>query len=396
MQPGRQTGLDLPAPDEDSAAHSCRVAEHIGRFIARQGGSISFAEFMQQALYAPALGYYVSGTTKFGAGGDFVTAPEISPLFGQVLARQCAAVLEQIDNGQIIELGAGSGALAATLLNKLSALDALVDRYCIFEVSPDLKRRQEQLLRHQVPELLDRVEWLSELPHDFCGVMIANEVADALPVERFVKAGERVLQCRVAVENGKFQWRQVEAPAALATAVGDIETGLGWQLADNYQSELCLALAPWVGDLVRVMGQGLIFVVDYGVTSREYYAADRHQGWLRCHFRHHAHDDALILPGIQDLTAWVNFSALADAAVNAGAEIAGFVTQAHFLINGGLQEELGGFASLPARAQLELSRQTRKLTMPGEMGEHFKCIGISCGDIAPPSAFRTSDRTHTL
>ena len=376
MQPERHTGLELPAPDEDSAAHSRRVAEHICTLIAKEGGSISFAEFMQHALYAPGLGYYVSGTTKFGAAGDFVTAPETSPLFAQVLARQCAAVLEQIENGQIIELGAGSGALAVTLLSKLSTLNALPDRYYILEVSPDLRLRQEEFLHDQVPALSDRVEWLSELPGDFSGVIVANEVADALPVERFVKAGDLLKQCRVTVENGKFQWRQDEATEALVKAVGDVETKIGWQLPDNYQSEICLALAPWISDLVGVLQQGFIFMFDYGVTRREYYAPGRHEGWLTCHFRHHAHDDPLILPGIQDLTAWVDFSALADAAVDGGADIAGFVTQAHFLINGGLQEELAGFMSLPVDEQLELSRQTKLLTLPGEMGEYFKCMMI--------------------
>lgn len=396
MQPGRHTGQELPAPDEDSAAHSRRVAEHICKLIAEEGGSISFAEFMQHALYAPGLGYYVSGTTKFGADGDFVTAPETSPLFARVLARQCATVLQQIENGRILELGAGSGALAAALLSKLSTLNALVDRYYILEVSPDLKRRQEEHLRDQVPELSDRIEWLTELPVDFSGVFLANEVADALPVERFAKAGDLVQQCRVTVENGTFRWCRDEAPVVLARSVSDVESKIGWKLPDNYQSEICLALAPWIRDLVGSLRQGFIFMFDYGVTGREYYAPDRHEGWLRCHFRHHAHNDPLIYPGIQDLSAWVNFSALADAAVDAGADIAGFVTQAHFLLNGGLQEEFAAFASLPVGEQLELSRQTKLLTLPGEMGENFKCIGISRGDITPPSAFRTSDRTHML
>lgn len=396
MQPGRQTGLILPAPDEASAAHSDRVAEHVRNLIAQAGGSISFAEFMQHVLYAPGLGYYVSGTTKFGADGDFVTAPETSPLFGQVLARQCAQVLEQIDGRQIIELGAGSGKLAATLLGRLATLDALVDRYFILEVSPDLRQRQEDLLRDQIPALCDRVEWLSGLPRNFSGVIVANEVADALPVERFVKTGDSLKQCRVIVENGAFQWRYDKAPAALAGAVNDIEAKHGLCLADNYQSEVCLALAPWICDLVGSLRQGFMFMFDYGVTRREYYAPDRHEGWLRCHFRHHVHDDPLILPGIQDLTTWLDFSALAEAAVGAGAEIGGFVTQAHFLMNGGLQEELAEFASLPEMEQFEVSRQTKLLTLPGEMGEHFKCIGISCGDVTPPTAFHLADRTHML
>ena len=396
MQPERHTGFELPAPDEQSVAHSRRVAEHICQCINEAGGSISFAEFMQHALYAPGLGYYVSGTTKFGSDGDFITAPEISPLFGRVLARQAAAVLEQVDDGQIFELGAGSGVLAATILRKLSLLNALPDRYYILEVSADLEQRQKEYLSSEVPDLVARVEWLSELPDDFSGVIVANEVADALPVERFTMDRSLPRQIRVSVENGKFQWHQGEVPELLGKAIDGIEKKIGRQFTDNYQSEICLALTPWINDLVKSLSEGLIFLFDYGVTCREYYAPDRAEGWIRCHFRHHAHSNPLILPGIQDLTAWVDFSALADAAVDSGAEIAGYVSQAHFLINGGLQEELADFTSLPVAEQLELSRQTKLLTLPGEMGENFKCIGLSRGDIAPPAALRESDRTHML
>lgn len=396
MQPERHAGPGLPEPDEESAAHSRRVAEHICQRIKEAGGSISFAEFMQRALYAPGLGYYVSGTTKFGADGDFITAPEGSPLFGQVLARQTAAVLKQLDDGQIFELGAGSGVLAAALLRKLSFLDALPDRYFILEVSPDLRQRQQEHLSNEVPELAARVEWLSNLPRKFSGVIVANEVADALPVERFTRTGGRLMQLRVAVENGRFRWHQLEAPDVLEKAVADVEKKIGRRFPDNYQSEICLALTPWVNDLVGCLHTGLIFLFDYGVSCREYYAADRRDGWLRCHFRHRAHNDPLIHPGIQDLTAWVNFSALADAAVDSGAEIAGFVTQAHFLINGGLPEELSDFTSLAVAEQLELSRQIKLLTLPGEMGENLKCIGLSRGDIIPPAGLRESDRAHVL
>lgn len=396
MQPERHTGFELPAPDAQSAAHSRRVAEHICQRINEAGGSISFAEFMQHALYAPGLGYYVSGTTKFGSDGDFITAPEISPLFGRVLARQAAAVLEQVDDGQIFELGAGSGVLAATILRKLSLLNALPERYYILEVSADLEQRQKEYLSSEVPDLVARVEWLSELPGDFSGVIVANEVADALPVERFTMDGSLPKQIRVSVENGKFQWHQGDVPELLGEAIDGIENKIGRQFTDNYQSEICLALTPWINDLVKSLSEGLIFLFDYGVTCREYYAPDRAEGWIRCHFRHHAHSNPLILPGIQDLTAWVDFSALADAAVGSGAEIAGYVSQAHFLINGGLQEELADFTSLPVAEQLELSRQTKLLTLPGEMGENFKCIGLSRGDIAPPAALRESDRTHML
>ena len=396
MQPERHSGLELPQPDEASAAHSCRVAEHICQCIEEAGGSISFAEFMQHALYAPGLGYYVSGTTKFGVDGDFVTAPEVSPLFGQVLARQTAAVLEQMDDGQIFELGAGSGVLAATILKKLSMLNSLPERYYVLEVSADLKQRQQEYLSSAVPDLAARVEWLSELPVEFSGVIVANEVADALPVERFTKIGGQLRQIRVVAENGQFHWQQNDVPDLLGDAIDNLEKKIDRPFPDHYQSEICLALRPWTNDLVNCLREGLIFLFDYGVTNREYYAPDRYEGWLRCHFRHHAHNNPLILPGIQDLTAWVDFSALADAAVDSGAAIAGFVSQAHFLINGGLPEELAGFTSLPVEEQLELSRQTKLLTLPGEMGEHFKCMALCRGDITPPAAFRESDRTHML
>jgi len=396
MQPEYGTGLELPLPDADSAQHSCRVAEHIRLAIESAGGSISFAEFMQHALYAPGLGYYVAGTKKFGAGGDFVTAPEISPLFGNVLARQCAAVLGQLPGGKLLEPGAGSGALAVSLLNKLEQLNVLPDQYMILEVSADLQQRQEQRLREEVPHLADRVTWLSELPRDFAGVIIANEVADALPFERVIKRQGVLQQFRVGVENGEFAWQFANAPESLQQAISRIEAHLDEPLADAYATEISPAMSHWISDLSASLNAGFIFLFDYGVTRREYYAPDRHQGWLRCHFRHRVHNDPLILPGIQDLTAWVDFSAVAEAAQDAGLEIAGYVTQAHFMLHGGLDEELTDFTSLPQAQQLELSRQVKLLTLPGEMGESFKCIGLSRGDIELPGALQMSDRTHML
>jgi SAM-dependent MidA family methyltransferase len=327
-------------------------------------------------------------------------------LFGRVLARQCATVLEEINSGdtgksaategQILELGAGTGTLAATMLDALSELGTLPDKYLILEVSPDLQQRQERLLRERVPALFERVVWLAQLPEDFRGVVIANEVADALPVERFQIDEGVVWQSRVIVDQGRLAWHREAAPAALSTAVDELQASLDIRLPDQYQSEICLALAPWIQDLVRSVNQGLLFMFDYGVTGREYYAPDRHDGWLRCHFRHRVHSDALILPGIQDLTAWVDFSSMAAAAVAGGAEVAGFVSQAHFLVNGGLQEELAGFESLPIAQQVEISRQAKLLTLPGEMGESFKCMGLICGDLQPPAAFSQADRTHML
>jgi len=240
------------------------------------------------------------------------------------------------------------------------------------------------------------VAWLPQLPGNFSGAIIANEVADALPVERFTKTGGMPKQLRIVVEDGEFHWHLDDPPELLGNAIDRIEKQIDWKFPDNYRSEVCLALPQWIGDLVNCLSEGIIFLFDYGVSCREYYAPERCDGWLRCHFRHHAHSNPLILPGIQDLTSWVDFSALADAAVDSGADIAGFVSQAHFLINGGLHEEFAGFTSLPQEEQLELSRQTKLLTLPGEMGENFKCIGINCGDIALPPALGNSDRSHAL
>jgi SAM-dependent MidA family methyltransferase len=389
--------LSLPQPDAQSAAHSVRVAEFLREKIANSGGQISFAEYMHHALYAPGLGYYSASTTKFGAAGDFVTAPEVSSVFGQVLAQQCVEVLHQVEAASILEIGAGSGKLAVDILATLAQLDALPQSgYQILEVSADLRERQEVLLRRELPELIDRVTWLECLPDEHRGVIVANEVLDALPVERFIRRSNGTSQLCVAVDNDAFVLCEREAPDYLAAAVGAIEAKRGERLADGFSSDVCVAATHWVGDLAQVLRNGVVFLFDYGVTRREYYAAERSGGWLRCHFRHHVHDDPLILPGIQDLTAWVDFSAVAEAAVSGGLEIVGFVNQAQFLIGGGLDRQLANFSELPIDAQLKLSAQVKLLTLPTEMGENFKCLGLSRGAPTQPSAFGLADRTTSL
>ena len=386
----------LPEPDPESAQHSTRVAQYVRDKIAAAGACISFAEYMHHVLYAPGLGYYSVGTTKFGAAGDFVTAPEVSSVFGSVLARQCAEVLAQIDAPSILEFGAGSGKLAADILRKLAALDAVPERYSILEVSADLRERQESFLRDEVPEFVDKVVWLDQMPEEHSGVVVANEVLDALPVERFVRRAERVMQICVAVDGGAFTLVERDAPESLADAVVAIENDLGQSLPDGYSSDLCLASAAWVADLASILTEGAVFLFDYGVSRRDYYSDERSDGWLRCHFRHHVHDDPLILPGIQDLTSWVDFTAAAEAAVAAGLDVLGFSTQAQFLIGGGLQQELAEFTELPIDAQLKLSGQVKLLTLPGEMGENFKCLGLGRGDIIASAAFNSADRTMSL
>lgn len=398
MQQGPATSL--PQPDAVSAAHSRQVAAHVQEKIAARGGLISFAAFMHEVLYAPGLGYYSAGATKFGAAGDFVTAPEVSSLFGYVLARQCAPVLAEVRGAEgpacMLEIGAGSGKLAADLLTRLASLDALPDEYQILEVSADLRERQASYLHDVVPELAKRVAWLDRLPDQFRGVIVANEVLDALPVERFVRRASHVSQLCVAVEDYAFTSVERPAPPKLVAAVEEVETQIGMRLPDDYVSEICLAAPKWLADVAAALHKGIVLLFDYGVGRSEYYAADRSDGWLRCHFRHHAHSDPLILPGIQDITAWVDFSAAAHAAAGAGLEVAGYVSQAHFLLNGGLAEELRHFTELPPDAQVKLSAQVKLLTLPGEMGEHFKCIGLSRDLDCGLTSLGTMDRTLSL
>jgi len=386
----------LPAPDAASAAHSEKVRAFLREAIHANGGSISFAEYMQHALYAPGLGYYAAGSTKFGTAGDFITAPEVSPVFGRIIARQVAPVLAELGGGVVLEYGAGSGKLAADLLQSLERLAALPDEYQILEVSADLRERQEACLRAASPGLVSRVRWIDSPPTGLNGVIVANEVLDALPVERFVCAEAGVAELRVVADGDAFRFVTAPAPARLAAAVEAIEADLGRKLAEGYSSEVSLGLPGWIGELAGTLDRGLALLFDYGVARHDYYAEDRSAGWLRCHFRHRAHNDPLVLAGIQDLTAWVDFTAVAAAARAAGLDVAGFVTQAQFLIGGGLDAELQDFASLSLEQQLALSQQIKTLTLPGEMGEHFKCMALKRGEIATPAAFRAADRTHTL
>ena len=388
--------MALPSPGPDAASHSGRVARFIAGCIDAAGGSIGFGEFMQHALYAPGLGYYAAGSTKFGEDGDFVTAPEVSPLFGRVIAGQCAQALAAMGGGVILEIGAGSGRMAVDVLAALDALDALPDRYEILEVSADLEARQRERIEAALPHLAARVTWVSGFPAIERGVVLANEVLDALPVERFVRRTDGVRQVRVVAAGEGFGVIEAPAPQRLAAAVATIERDLGAPLPEGYASEVSLGLPDWIGALGGALGTGVAFLFDYGVSRREYYAPSRGDGWLRCHFRHRAHNDPLINPGIQDITAWVDFTAVAEAAVAAGLEIGGYAAQAQFLLGAGLTEEVAALGALPAAARIALSQQVKTLTLPGEMGEHFKCMALQRGMPASPSAFMSGDRTHTL
>jgi SAM-dependent MidA family methyltransferase len=388
--------VSLPNPDKLSAEHSIKVAHHISSKIKSAGGQISFGEFMHEALYSQGLGYYNAGLTKFGRDGDFITAPEVSAIFGRVLAEQCNEVLNQIENGAILEFGAGSGKLSIDILLGLEEKKSLPLTYNIFEISPDLVQRQKNKLNLEIPHLVDRVKWLSAIPFNFEGVIIANEVLDALPVERFVKRKSGISQMCVSLNEDEFIWTEKRASDHLIKEVVLIEEEIERGLAYGYQSEICFAAPQWIANLESYLRYGVVFLFDYGVSRREYYAMDRNDGWLRCHYRHHAHNNPLVLPGIQDLTAWVDFSSIANAANTAGFDILGYQNQSQFLLGGGLEIEMEKIVDLPVSEKIELLNQIKTLTLPSEMGENFKCLALGKGEIILPTTFNYADRKHTL
>jgi SAM-dependent MidA family methyltransferase len=385
---------ELPPLVPDEVAHSARLEARVLEEIARAGGWISFERYMQLALYEPGLGYYSAGARKLGVAGDFVTAPEVAPVFSRCLAVQCEEVLRQL--GDVLELGAGSGVMAVALLEELARRDCLPARYRILEVSADLRERQRATLADAVPQLLDCVEWLDRLPEGFTGIVVANEVLDALPVERFVVRGGRVNALGVTSQLGRLEWSEARAPTALADAVRAIERDTGSAWPEGYTSEINLGLADWLAALAASVRRGVLLFVDYGLPRREFYAAERSDGTLLCHFRHRFHDDPFTNVGLQDLTAWVDFTAVAEAGQAAGLDVAGYTTQAHFLIGCGLGEFVTDVSDLDLVGRVNLSRQAMLLTLPGEMGERFKAIALTKGYDAPLRGFAARDLRHTL
>ncbi len=380
----------LPVPSADALAHSQRVTDHLRSLITEAGGWLPFSRFMDAALYAPGLGYYAAGATKFGAGGDFVTAPELTPLFGRTLARAIAPVLAQT-GGDVLELGAGSGRLAADVLGELERMGRLPARYGILDVSADLRERQRDTLARTVPHLLDRVHWLEMLPEAFAGVVLGNEVLDALPVEwvHWTDAGPRVRG--VVLEGGGFAWqdRDIGDPVLRARAEA-------LDCVPDYLSEINLAADALIASLGQSLRHGLVLMIDYGFTASEYYHPQRHMGTLRAHYRHRALDDPFYLPGLTDLTAHVDFSAVARAGMAAGLTLTGFTSQASFLLNSGLTELLMETPPTDAAAYLPQANAVQRLVSPAEMGELFKVIGLTKGEVAPLAGFARGDRQYSL
>jgi SAM-dependent MidA family methyltransferase len=372
----------LPDPGEDALAHSRRLLALIRKTIMDAGGWIPFADYMRLALYAPGLGYYSAGASKFGASGDFVTAPEISSLFGKTLARLVKAWLDTNPDTDVLELGAGSGKLAFDLL---SELEIKPKTYFILEVSADLRKRQEERLKG-LP-----VVWLDSLPEHFEGLILGNEVLDAVPCDLVRWEKDSIFERGVCIDEEKLSW---EDKAMTSGPLHDAAKAI--HVPAGYVSEIQLQARSLVSQLSAILKRGMLLFFDYGFGRGEYYHPDRNRGTLMCHYRHHAHDDPFFLPGLQDITTHVDFTAIAEAAIDSGMEFVGYTNQAHFLINCGITEILGRVSPTDAASYLPLSSELQKLVSPAEMGELFKVIAFSRQCTPVSSCFSLGDKSRLL
>jgi SAM-dependent MidA family methyltransferase len=371
---------ELPAPEPQALAASRALLDRIGAELAGAGNWISFARYMELALHEPQLGYYAGGARKFGAGGDFVTAPELSPLFGRALARQVAQVLQPGE--AILEFGAGSGVLAEVLLSELDGVT-----YQILETSPELRDRQQKRLG-------SRVHWLDQLPRKFRGVMLANEVVDAMPVHALAWTRAGVMERGVCANEGELAWSDRGADGLILDQARNLEVEI--PSSGRYESELALFARAWMRSLGRFLERGAILVIDYGFPAREYFHPQRSMGTLACHYRHRAHGDPFYLPGLQDITAHVDFSALARAAADGGLDVLGYANQAQFLINCGITDLLAEADPADAKRYLPVAAAAQKLLSPSEMGELFKVLAVGKGVPDSLLGFMRGDRSGTL
>lgn len=385
------TPPSLPPPTAEEQALSERLTDLIRTQIVAGGGAIPFARFMELALYAPQLGYYSAGQHKFGAAGDFVTAPELGPVFAQCLARQCAQILSELGRGNILEAGAGSGALAADLLLELERLDQLPQNYLILEISSSLRARQQLTLKNKVPHLLERVCWLDRLPSaGWRGIVLGNELLDAMPVECFRVRHDAIASLTVGWEADRFSWREMPA----STAVQERITPLA--LPPDYVSEIGFAAEGWVRSIADILEQGVVLLIDYGFPRSEFYHPQRRTGTLMCHYRQRANNDPLNRVGLQDITAHVDFSAIALAGTQTGLDLLGYSSQGLFLLGCGLEEIAARIDQSDTRAYLQFTNAVKKLTLPHEMGELFKVIALGRGIAGPLTGFRLQNRSDRL
>jgi SAM-dependent MidA family methyltransferase len=391
MSPHTTPRDSLPEPTDELKQLSSELRDVILREIHVQG-SIPFSRYMEMALYQPGLGYYSAGLHKLGEGGDFITSPELGSLFAACLARQIEEVAAQLGEFDILEIGAGSGRLAADILQLID--ESLQPcRYLILERSADLRKVQLEHISSTAPQWLDRVEWLDQAPEQsWQGVLLANEVIDALAVERFRTTESGIEQICVIESGGDFEWSSHPAPAELATALGN----LGVAFQNGYESELNLLLPDWLETVTRSMSRGLALFIDYGYPRSEYYLPERYDGTLICHYRHRAHDDVFFWPGLQDITAFVDFTALAEAADRCGLQVEGFTSQVMFLLGCGLEQAHSSQLTHSKDEGLSLSAQVRQLTMPGMMGERFQVMGLGRELGFSPAGFKLLDLCHRL
>jgi len=409
----------LPSLTPDEERHSRAAAALIGEQLAAAGGWLSFEQFMELALYTPGVGYYSAGSVKIGAGGDFVTAPEVSDLFSRCVAQQCADVLAETGGG-LLELGAGTGRMAATVLESLAKIGVLPDQYAILEVSADLAERQRARIQQLPAALRERVVWLERLPvAPVRGVILANEVLDALPFRRFVVRDDAARELGVTVDAGAFVWAEAavdagDVGAARVTggaggagsagqavsadwdvaAVATLLRDLPFALPDGYMSEICPRVGPWIASVGECLGQGALLLFDYGLPRTHYYHPDRTDGTLRCYFKQRAHDDPFINIAVQDITAWVDFTRVAEAALDANLEVAGFATQAAFLLGNGIEAMTAESSDVADRARL--AGEARRLLLPGEMGESFKVMALCRNLEQPLRGFAYQDLRRSL
>lgn len=407
----RASVTTLPPMPAEAAAHSALLRERLMVRIGASGGWLAFDDYMDAVLYAPGLGYYSAGATKFGAAGDFVTAPEISPLFARALARQFADVLA-VTGGDVLEVGAGSGRFARAALEELARLQVLPDRYAILDVSADLRARQRDEIGQAPQPLATRAVWLDGFPEHHVGVVFANELLDALPCDRFVIHGGRPQRLGVTVRDGELAWApRVADPADPADVrwLVEVERTLGdlpAQLPDGYSGEIAPRIGAWLQGVAERLERGVVILVDYGLPRSQYYHPQRLAGTLRCHVRQHAHDDPFLYPGLCDITAWVDFTRVAEAADAAGLDVAGFTTQAAWLLALGVEslaaETLpdivdgdAGAARVPA-SHLAAMQGLKRLLLPGEMGEAVKVMVLTRGWDAPLRGLRLQDLRGSL
>ncbi len=389
--------MNLPTPAQEALQASDALTAHIRDEIAACGGWIGFDRFMTLALYTPGLGYYSGGAHKFGAAGDFVTAPELTPVFAQTLAAQAAQVLD-LSAPHVVEVGAGSGRLAADLLLELEQRNCLPDSYRILDLSGELRARQRTTIEQRAPHLLERVAWLDKLPEHFNGLVLANELLDALPVHLTVWGTDTdpqaVLERGVAWRDGTLIWEDRPAAGRLLEQARQI--GEECALPPAYLSEINLAAMDWTASWAPILGRGALLLLDYGFPRHEFYHPQRDAGTLMCHYRHHAHPDPFVLPGLQDITAHVDFTAIVEAGHGAGFDLLGYTTQCAFLLNCGLPDVLARIPADDTARYLPQAQAVQKLISPAEMGDLFKVMALGKGIEEALIGFGRGDRSETL